>query len=228
MKLASITPTQRDQANRLLAQVKTDTEPSMWGAVVQAGVRHQTDANVAPEVLGPDEPFPVETAQPDWNSFAQGTLAINLPVGQSFVDMAATAYYADQFDIDRLDLGFAEFNMGPRLVLGDGKFSFKPYGIVQGIMLGSDPYQYARGGGALARFTLGDGWWFEPQFEYKKRTFYNSDDYPGQSTRAANSSPMPLTVPATLTAFFPGARVWVSYKTRRRSTITATTNTSRV
>jgi hypothetical protein len=56
--------------------------------------------------------------------------------------------------------------------------SLKPYVLAQTILLAEDPYQSAYGGGVLTRWTYADGWWIEPQFEYKSRTYYDSHDYP--------------------------------------------------
>ncbi len=44
--------------------------------------------------------------------------------------------------------------------------------------------------------TVAEGWWFEPQFEYKSRNYYNSDDYQlATEIRSASYLPMRLTGP---------------------------------
>jgi hypothetical protein len=169
----------RAEVERLIAKIDVEERPSVWDAIVQTGLRYQSNANVGPSFLGPEEPFFFDGPIPDWNAFALGTLGLNAPVGKHLaLEASLSGYYADQFKVNRLDLGFLELQGGPRLIFGEGGFSLKPYGIVQGILLGGDPYQRAFGGGVTSRINLFPGWYLEPQFEYKNRLYYNSEDYP--------------------------------------------------
>jgi tetratricopeptide (TPR) repeat protein len=170
---------QRNEATTLLAEADRATRPSPWAGFGQVGARYQTNANHGSVALGLDEPLPFEKPEADWNSFALGTLALTEPVNDNLVlEATVSGYYADQDKVDRLDLGFAEATVGPRLVSKDGTMSVKPYAIAQGILLGGEAYQSAVGGGVLARYTFADDWWIEPQFEYKNRSYYKSDNYP--------------------------------------------------
>ena len=178
LTLVAISPTVRDEAVALRAEIDDETRPSPWAFVAQAGVRYQTNANIGPDFLDPDtEPVPVDLETPDWNSFGLAALVYSRAVGNTVLEASLAAYYADQDVLDRLDLGFAELVAGPRFVTDSGTVSFKPYAVTQGILLAEEPYQWAYGGGALLRFTHGNGWYVEPQFEYKKRRFYNSSEY---------------------------------------------------
>jgi len=178
LAIPAISAAQKQEAETLLAQIDEETKASPWAGIVQVGGRWQSNANVGPSFLSPDEQFPSDPPVEDWNVFGLGTILYSNPVTKNlYVESSLSAYYADQFKVDRLDLGFAEFSAGPRIVSDDGRFSLKPYGITQGILLGADPYQWAYGGGALLRLGLADGWWVEPQFEYRDRNYYNSDDY---------------------------------------------------
>ncbi|MCB1487645.1 MAG: DUF560 domain-containing protein [Bauldia sp.] len=177
--LPGLTAEQRADATTLLAQADRRTRPSPWAGFGQVGMRYQTNANHGSVALGLDEPFPFEKPTADWNTFALGTLGLAEPVDDNLtLEASVSGYYADQQIVDRLDLGFAEAVLGPRMTSDDGSLSLKPYGIVQGISLGEAPYQFAYGGGALVRWTFADNWWVEPQYEYKDRTYYNTDDYP--------------------------------------------------
>ena len=94
------------------------------------------------------------------------------------VEGSLSGYYADQRIVDRLDLGFAELAVGPRFSTDDGALSVKPYGLVQGILLGDAPYEFGVRRGCALRWVFADGWVLEPQFEYKDRTYYSTVDYP--------------------------------------------------
>lgn len=178
LALPGVTGDVRVEIDALVAKIDKATRPPIWAGLVQAGFRYQTNANVAPYDLGADNPLTVEEPQEDWNAFALGTLILNNPVNDYLViEGSMSGYYADQYKVNRLDLGFAEIIFGPRFVAND-RFSFKPYAITQGFLLGSDPYQFAYGGGALLTLALTDEFSIEPQFEYKNRTFYDSEDYP--------------------------------------------------
>jgi tetratricopeptide (TPR) repeat protein len=186
LALPNIPADVRKDVEQLLAQVEDATKPRVWGGFGQVGVRYQTNANIGPGFLGPESPF-VEGPAEDWNAFALGTLAYANPVGDNLLlEGQISGYYADQFEIDRLDLGFLDITAGPRFVSDNSVVSIKPYGVVQGILLGSDPYQLAFGGGVLTRIGLGEGWWIEPQVEYKRREYENSDDYLDATTQNGN------------------------------------------
>ncbi len=179
LALPGLTETQRMDATQLLAAADRATRPSPWSGFGQVGVRYQTNANHGSVALGLNEPLPFEKPKPDWNSFALGTLGLTQPLSENInFEATVSGYYADQFEVDRLDLGFAELNTGLRFTTDDGVLSVKPYALAQGILLGDAPYQSAVGGGVLARLTYTDGWWIEPQFEYKDRSYYKSHNYP--------------------------------------------------
>ena len=179
MALSALTDAQRADAEALLAQAERGARGSPWSGFGQVGVRYQTNANIGSVELGLNEPFPFEKPQPDWNTFALGTLALDTPLSKTVsIEGSLSGYYADQQKVDRLDLGFAELALGPRIATGDGALSIRPYGLIQGILLGDAPYQAAAGAGVTGRWIFADDWFVEPQFEYKARDYYDTVDYP--------------------------------------------------
>jgi hypothetical protein len=180
--LPGVTDAEVAAAEVLLAEAVRGARGSPWSGFGQVGVRYQSNANIGSVELGLNEPFPFEKPQPDWNTFALGTLALDAPVTSAVsIEGSLSGYYADQHKVDRLDLGFAELVVGPRLSNQNGALSVKPYGTVQGILLGDAPYQFAYGGGVMARWIFADGWFIEPQFDYKDRDYYDTVDYPDAS-----------------------------------------------
>jgi tetratricopeptide (TPR) repeat protein len=177
----------RRDVEQMIAEIDKAANPAVWAGFGQIGVRYQTNANIGPAFLGSDEPFFVDGPESDWNVFALGTLAYANPVGDNTIfEAQVSGYYADQFNINRLDLGFLDITIGPRFVSDNDVVSIKPYAVTQGILLGSDPYQVAFGGGVTTRIGLGEGWWIEPQAEYKRREYYNSEDYPDATDQTGN------------------------------------------
>jgi hypothetical protein len=177
--IAGLSEAQLDEIAALTKQADRGARGSPWSGFGQVGVRYQTNANIGSVELGLNEPFPFEKPQPDWNAFALGTLGLDTPLSKTVsIEGSLSGYYADQRIVDRLDLGFAELAAGPRFSTADGALSVKPYGLVHGILLGDAPYESAYGAGALLRWIFADGWFVEPQFEYKDRTYYSTVDYP--------------------------------------------------
>ena len=177
--LPGLTEAQLAEVDALLAQAERGVRGSPWSGFGQVGLRYQTNANIGSVELGLNEPFPFDKPEADWNTFALGTLALDAPLSKTVsIEGSLSGYYADQHKVDRLDLGFAELAVGPRLSTEDGALSVKPYGLLQGILLGDAPYQFAYGGGVMARWIFTDGWFVEPQFEYKDRDYYATVDYP--------------------------------------------------
>jgi hypothetical protein len=174
LALPVVSPAQKREADALILKIDN---PSPWSFIGQAGMRYQSNANVGPYFLGPNEPYIVESPQPDWNDFVLGTGSYSYVMKHVAIEADISGYYADQFEVDRLDTDFAEINAGPRFFTSDGSLWIKPYATLQGILLGGDPYEVAYGAGIETRWKFADGWWFSPQAVYKRRQYYNSIDY---------------------------------------------------
>jgi hypothetical protein len=178
--LPAISADVRMQVMALLGDIERGSRQTGWNGVIQAGARYQTNANIGSAEVGINEPLPFEKPIADFNAFALGTLGVVHPVTKNVtLEASASGYYADQAKVDRLDLGFVEFTAGPRLQSESGALWVKPYGLVQGILLGGSLYQQALGGGVTTRWTFGadSQLWLEPSFEYKRRVYYESLNY---------------------------------------------------
>jgi len=185
--LDAATPEQRAAATSMLADIERRTRPSPWALYAQAGLRYQTNATSGPDSLSGIQPS--TKPEEDFNSFVLGVLSYRQPVGKGAIEASLTTYYADQFKVDRLDLGVAELVAGPRLPIASGdkrSLSVKPYGIANGVLLGADPYLGAYGGGITARARLAEPLTLEPYFEYRNRNYFNSDDYPNVANQSGD------------------------------------------
>ena len=153
--LPGFTDAQLEEIAALIKAADRGARGSPWSGFGQVGVRYQTNANIGSVELGLNEPFPFEKPEPDWNTFALGTLGLDTPLNKNVsIEGSLSGYYADQRKVDRLDLGFAELAVGPRFSTEDGALSVKPYGLVQGILLGDAPYQFAYGARRAAALGL--------------------------------------------------------------------------
>ena len=169
------------RAQTLLAGADRLTRPKPWSLFAQAGLRYQTNATAGPDDDSLGLPATAKE-QDDWNAFGVALLSYDGQLGDTAATLEAnlTTYYAEQFDVDRLDLGFAELNVGPRVPLG-GAFpgvSVKPYAVVGGTIVADDKYLRTLGGGMTTRFHVTDTTTIEPYVELRDRLFYNSSDYP--------------------------------------------------
>jgi hypothetical protein len=196
LMLPAIAPATRGEAIALLDQIDRGNRKTGWSGMIQAGARFQSNANVGSTEPGPLEPFPFETPVPDYNAFVLGTVGVVRPFAKNAAfELSASGYVAEQAKVDRLDLAFAELTGGPRLQTEGGKLWVKPYGLLQGVLLGGHAYQLALGGGATARWMFGgDQWWLEPSFEYKNRHYYNSADYTQATDQTGNLFTYAMTV----------------------------------
>lgn len=195
-----LTPEQRAEATLLMARVDKKVQPRIWDVFFQSGLRYQSNANVGSREF---DPSVFEAPVSDWNSFAATTFSINAPINKNVsFEASASGYYSDQLKVNRLDLGFAEFMAGPRFSTDNGTFSFKPYGVTQGLTLDRSPYQWAVGGGGFFRLTFKEGWYVEPQGEYKQRNYFNSTNYPTATDQDGNVIVGAVNVRATFNEHF--------------------------
>lgn len=186
-ELDAASPAQRELATSMIADIERRMRPSPWRFYAQSGLRYQTNATSGADGL--DGVDPSALPQSDWNAFVLGTLDYRQPIGKGAIEARLTTYYADQFEVDRLDIGVAELVVGPRLPVASGEntsLSVKPYGVASGVLLGGDPYLGTYGAGISARAMLGAPLTLEPYFEYRNRNYFNSDDYPTVSTETGD------------------------------------------
>ena len=96
-------------------------------------------------------------------------------------------YAARQFKIERLDLGLAEIQTGPRLALMPDLWvgsSIRPYVLANAVTLGNSSYLTTLGAGVSLGLPLPGGVLFEPFVEERQRRFETPT-----STRSPRSRP---------------------------------------
>lgn len=186
----SLTQAERDNVSAYLVEIDRRLETNQWSVYAQVGVRYQSNANYGPSsrlVLGQDVTAllpPGAAAQADGNAFALATIRHVYDFGNQRGDVWESnlnLYYSQQFQLDQLNLGYAEFNTGPRFALLPDALpgsSIRAYAIAGGVTLGGNGYvgTYGAGVSIYAPFSIYLA--VEPFLELRQRDYQNSADYP--------------------------------------------------
>ena len=178
----------RARVATFIAEIERRTKVNQSAFFLQAGLRHQSNANAGPNsavvrALGFDATLDSQFRRsPDWNAFALFSYTHVYDFENQRGDVwesTLTGYYAKQFRVSRLDLGLVEATTGPRLAIGEATgLSFRPYVLANDVALGSHQYFGTVGGGAGLRWRSESGVVVEPNVEYRHRDFSNSINYP--------------------------------------------------
>lgn len=191
---------ERENVAAYLTEIERRLSPNQWSLYAQAGVRYQSNASYGPSsriVIGDDVAAllpPSYAAKADGSVFGLAAVRHVYDFGNQRGDVWESnlnVYYSQQFDLQRLNLGFVEFNSGPRFALLPDALpgsSVRAYGIVGGVSLGGASYLGTYGAGASVFLpfhfgTLQPGPAYaplaiEPFVELRQRDYNDTADYP--------------------------------------------------
>lgn len=193
-----LTSAERDNIAAYLVEISRRLDPNQITVYAQVGVRYQSNANYGPSsrlVLGQDLTAllpPGATKQADGNAFALATVRHVYDFGNQRGDVwesNANLYYSQQFQLENLNLGYAEFNTGPRFALLPDQLpgsSIRAYVIAGGIALGGDSYLGTYGAGVSLYAPFSMYFAVEPFAEVRQREYQNSRDYPTASLQSGD------------------------------------------
>ena len=178
----------RAQVNAYLAEITRRQAPYEFSALLHAGARWQSNANVGPNsdivrAIGQDALLGNQYAKaPDWNWFQLAVAQYNWKINKrgDSIEVIATGYASQQWKFTQFDLAFGELSVGPRIAI-DQSSSFKFYGIANGVMLAHHKYIESYGGGFSIRGPMTSWLSTEGFVEVRNRTFFNSDEFPTAS-----------------------------------------------
>lgn len=186
---ADAPPEVRARVASFLAEIDRRLQTTQFTFNAQAGFRYQSNANAGPnsslvKALGLNATLADEFARrSDWNAFAAATARYVYDFGNQRGDVLeamATMYYARQFKIDRLNTGAVEASVGPRLALAPDAlpgWSVKGYAIGAFAALADKPFFASPGVGVTVAIPT-DWALIEPGYEFRRRSFRNSTEYP--------------------------------------------------
>lgn len=183
----------RAQVNAYLTEIARRQAPYEFSALVHAGARWQSNANIGPNTLivraiGQDAILNREFAKaPDWNWFQIAGLQYNHKInkrGDQF-EIGLIGYASQQLRFTQFDLNLVEVVAGPRVAI-DQNQSFKFYGIGTLAGLAHHKYIESSGVGFSYRTALGNFGLAEAYVEHRYRRFFNSDEFPTASLQTGN------------------------------------------
>jgi len=161
------------------------------------GTRYQTNANGGPtsslvNLRGLNYELSEDArSSPDVNLFASGEFrsVFDLPAqGVEFKlnGQGHTEFYRDRSD---LNLGLIEVTAGPSFDLnrfGLEGYSLDLYGVGAGAILSGEPFLGSYGAGALLGARPSTDVYYGLRGEYRRETFYNSDDHPTMAEKSGD------------------------------------------
>jgi hypothetical protein len=183
----------RAQVNAYLAEIARRQAPYEFSALLHAGARWQSNANVGPNSLnvlaiGQQATLTNQFAKaPDWNWFQLAAMQYIHKInkrGDAF-EVIFTGYASQQHKFTQFDLGLVEMTAGPRIAI-DQSSSFKLYGIGTAAMLAHHKYIESTGGGFSIRGPLGNFGLAEGFVEHRFRRFFDSDEFPTASDQTGH------------------------------------------
>lgn len=170
---------------------------------VRAGIRYQTNANLAP-VDGTTIPLnglppvvldPGSAGEPDWNVYGAALLHLShdLPSQGDTLEGDLVVYGSKQHELDELDTALAEVTLGPAFDLG--RFGIENgaigvYGIASGVFIEDEFYSAAGGVGTRLVLQPNPRLYTLTGLEYRYRDYHESsvaptaDDRDGSEFRA--------------------------------------------
>lgn len=199
----------RRRVDEFLAEAERRLSPSQLSAEVRFGLRHQSNANVAPlgntyRVYGLDLDLPDDAKKrPDWNFFVQGSAHhiydLHTQTGDT-IETNLQLYQALQFKETRYDLGLVELDTGPRFVLTtEGlRTTLRPYVLGNYVELAHTRYLTSFGGGVSMAFYFSPAITAEARIEYRNRDFNNSKKNPAVSFQSGDIATPSWTMQARL------------------------------
>lgn len=188
-----LSPAEQANVTAYLEEIERRLSTNQWSVYAQAGVRYQSNASYGPSsriIIGDDVAAllpPSYASKADGNVFGLATVRHVYDFGNQRGDVWETnlnLYYSQQFEIQRLNLGFVEANTGPRFALAPDALpgsSVRPYVLAGGISLGGASYLGSYGAGVSVYLPFSPYFSIEPFVEARQRDYQNSIDYPTAS-----------------------------------------------
>lgn len=210
-------PDVQAKVQEFIAEIDRRMSPHKWAVFAHAGIRSQTNANAGPDgllvkAIGQDAVLNSQFARArdmNWFALFGVNYAYDLLDGNGdMFEISASGYYAKQVQLSQFDLGVVEVLAGPRFGLPQQLIpggSLKLYGIGTTTTLAQNPYFSGPGAGASVRFVIDKFARFEPSFEYRIRTFKDSDLYPTSSQQSGKLMTVAMVADGNLFEVLPWA-----------------------
>jgi hypothetical protein len=184
----NLSPTSQAQADDYLRRIAAlDTRHRFTGQII-AGFQYQSNANLGPGSPGvlvggiPATLSNQSVAKSDQTMFTTGSALYSYDLqdqNQSAIEVTGASYASRYFRVKNLDLDYFEVTAGPRSALSDYDlegFSIRPYGILNYVLLGEDPFYHTYGVGLDVAKTLTRDLLGRAVYEHRERNFEDASD----------------------------------------------------
>ncbi len=188
-EVSSAPPEVRERVSTFLAEVDKSDRRFLVSGSAYAGVRYQSNATAAPgEDIISVNGIPIRLdqnarAQADGNLFGLADIHMTYDLKNQYdlIEANLVTYGSVFFDIERLNLGLVEAQLGPSF--GFGRFGFDQtrlgvYGIAGATGLDQALYTTTLGAGAALRTAFTDSVLFETRNEFRAANYNDSPAYP--------------------------------------------------
>ncbi len=222
-------PEVRARVESFLTELNRRDRTNATAGYLQIGVRHQSNANAAPnslniKIFGLDGLLsPQFRRRPDWNFFMLGGFRHIYDFENQRGDTWETTlqgYYTKQQRFRSLNLLLGEITSGPRLAVNPDLFpgfTFRPYIIANGLMLGDRAYSGTFGVGGSFQWSLPvAATQVEIGAEHRRRQFYASSVYVNADQQDGRLQTLFLNMNGSLTSWMKYAgRVYLTHNSAR-------------
>ncbi len=194
-----IPDTVKQRAQTYIAEIDKRTSRNHFAGSLTFGLRYQTNANAGPSssnVLVQGNNAVLNDTflnQPDWNAFVSGYLTHSYDLqwgdGETW-DTTVQGYYARQFSLDELNLGFFETTTGPRFFLSQrqgAEFSLRTFALGNVVTLGDLSDFGTLGAGLELDKTLASGrLMLNGGYTYRHKFFQDTGERPTNDQFTSN------------------------------------------
>jgi hypothetical protein len=186
----NVPPEVRAKVDTFLARIADAESPHSLTAWVTLGLRYQSNANAAPaddqvKALGFDATLDDASLEDDdVNLFGQVRVrhAYDLDeAGRTYWETNFQVYYAKQFELDELDLGYLELTTGPSFVLvadENGALRARPFALGNFVTLDDREHFGTLGGGVELVKPFGREVLTGAGYVYRHKKFFDTDAKP--------------------------------------------------
>ncbi|WMS41151.1 tetratricopeptide repeat protein [Acuticoccus sp. MNP-M23] len=223
-EVSTAPPEVRERVATFLAQVDRQDRRFLVSGTAYAGIRYQSNATAAPgEDVIAINGVPVRLdqnarAQADGNLFGLADIHMTYDLKNQYdlIEANLVTYGSVFFDVERLNLGLVEAQLGPSF--GFGRFGFAQtrlgvYGIAGATGLDQALYTTTYGAGAVLRTAFAEGVLFETRNEFRAANYNDSPAYPtvrlqtGQEYSSLNNLTVSLSPQVLMQTVVTGRRV---------------------
>ena len=218
---ASLDAQTRAKIDAIAPAIEADTTGTHAFALVQSGVRYQTNATFNPDnniLRLSNQDFVVThpgSRGSDWNGFQLFQAGYDYGLGNQrgdVIEARVAGYATEQFRFTDLNVGLYDVSIGPRFAIAPEAlpgWTVKPYVVGGQVFLAGSRYLASAGAGAVADIPVKTGALIEPGVEVRHLSFNNASIFSSLNSGTAVTASLAAEVALGETWSFHG-RIFVT------------------